>query len=419
MNIPSRYFSRPMQQGLSDTLPLWRRLIFKRLFGFLALLCVPVYFTSVYLCIVSDLWSMAIFDTLAYGVLLYILLSNTLSERNRYLIGCLLAYGIGFAFLITIGPTGAGFFWLFVFPPLTAILLGKKASIFAQLLNVFCLFIVGGAFHLELLNWPLTAGYSTFIWFVVSINFIVTNAMVTLSTSFLLGKLTRSLESTLASREATVMGLAKLAEYRDNETGAHLIRMQHYSSMLATERKNDEDAPQELTNDFIHEITLSSILHDIGKVGISDAILLKPGRLTPEEFDQIKAHPTIGATVLKSLLSYAPQCHFIQMGKDIAGGHHEKWDGTGYPRGLVGDAIPLSARIVALVDVYDALTSPRCYKQPFSHQEALSLIVEGQGSHFDPKLVDCFIRINKQFELLSKASLEESLCLGGKTATIS
>ncbi|QYJ99850.1 HD-GYP domain-containing protein [Shewanella psychrotolerans] len=407
MNIPSRYFSRPMPQGLTDTLPLWRRLIFKRLFGFLALLCVPVYLTSVYLCIVGDLWSMAIVDTLAYGLLLYILLSKTLSERNRYLIGCLLAYGIGFAFLITIGPTGAGFFWLFVFPPLTAILLGKKASIFAQFLNAFCLLVVGGAFHLAQLNWPLTAGYTTFIWFVVSINFIVTNAMVTLSTSFLLGKLTRSLESTLASREATVMGLAKLAEYRDNETGAHLIRMQHYSSMLASERKNDEDAPQELTSDFIHEITLSSMLHDIGKVGISDAILLKPGRLTPEEFDQIKAHPAIGATVLESLLTYAPQCKFIQMGKDIAGGHHEKWDGSGYPKGLQGENIPLSARIVALVDVYDALTSPRCYKRPFSHQEAMSLIVEGKGSHFDPKLVESFIKINQQFEKLSKTSLEE------------
>jgi HD-GYP domain-containing protein (c-di-GMP phosphodiesterase class II) len=396
-----------MTQSLTDTLPLWRRLIFKRLFGFLALLCVPVYFTSVYLCIKSDLWFMAVFDTFAYGVLLYILLSKSLRELNRYIIGCLLTYGIGIAFLVTVGPSGAGFFWLFVFAPLTAILLGKQASTIAQLLNAACLFIVGVAFYFNLLDWPPTDGYTGFIWFVVSINFIVTNAMVTLSTSFLLGKLTHSLESTLASREATVMGLAKLAEYRDNETGAHLIRMQHYSNMLARQRRRDEDAPEELTDSFINEITLSSILHDIGKVGISDAILLKPGRLTPEEFEQIKAHPTIGATVLESLRAYAPQCHFIRMGRDIAGGHHEKWDGSGYPKGLKGDAIPLSARIVALVDVYDALTSPRCYKRPFSHQEAMSLIVEGKGAHFDPRLVDSFVAINKQFELLSKASLTE------------
>lgn len=407
MNISSRYFSMPVKQGLADTLPLWRRLIFDRLFGLLAILCVPVYMTSVYLCIVSNLWSMALFDTVAYGVLLYILLVKSLSERYKYITGCLLAYGIGFAFLITIGPTGAGFFWLFVFPPLTAILLGKKASIFAQTLNGCCLLTVGGAYSSGVLQWPITEGYSTFIWFVVSINFIVTNAMVTLSTSFLLGKLTRSLEETLASRHATVMGLAKLAEYRDNETGAHLIRMQHYSNMLACQRQLDANTPEELNDNFIQDITLSSILHDIGKVGISDAILLKPGRLTPEEFEQIKAHPTIGATVLESLRTYAPQCNFIQMGKDIAGGHHEKWDGSGYPKGLSGEAIPLSARIVALVDVYDALTSPRCYKRPFSHPEAVSMISAGKGVHFDPKLVESFIAINEQFEQLSKASLGE------------
>lgn len=232
--------------------------------------------------------------------------------------------------------------------------------------------------------------------------------MLTLTITYLLGKLADSLDSTLASRQATVLGLAKLAEYRDNETGAHLLRMRQYSKMLAAQRLQADNPPAELNDDFIQDISLSAILHDIGKVGIADAILLKPGKLTPQEFEQIKAHPVIGGQVLRSLLEYAPQCTFIQMGQDIASGHHEKWDGSGYPLGLKGEDIPLSARIVALVDVYDALTSPRCYKRPFSHQEAIDLMIEGKGKHFDPELVDCFMAIHQEFEVLSKASLEDA-----------
>ncbi|WP_394498428.1 HD-GYP domain-containing protein [Shewanella sp. ENK2] len=183
--------------------------------------------------------------------------------------------------------------------------------------------------------------------------------------------------------------------------------MQQYASMLAKQRYVDHDAPEELTKAFITEIALSSVLHDIGKVGIADAILLKPGKLTADEFEHIKAHPVIGAQVLESITQFAPECGYIKMGRDIAGGHHEKWDGSGYPKGLSGIEIPLSARIVALVDVYDALTSPRCYKKPFTHQQAVSLILEGKGKHFDPKLVESFMAIHTLFEKLSLQSLDE------------
>jgi HD-GYP domain-containing protein (c-di-GMP phosphodiesterase class II) len=399
--------SNTHQYEVDNALPLWRKVIFQRLFRVLALLCVPVYVTSVYLCIVQGLWPMAVFDTLVYGVLLLILFHPNMTDITRFTIGCLLAYTIGLGFVLAIGPSGAGFFWLFAFAPLSSILLGKKAGLWAQIINGVSLSIIGICYHFNWFNWPSIEGFNTLIWYVVVINFVVTNAMVTQSASFLLGKLTHSLQSTLASRQATVMGLAKLAEYRDNETGAHLLRMQQYASMLARQRLLTENSPQELTESFIGEINLSAILHDIGKVGIADAILLKPGKLTVAEFDQIKAHPVIGERVLQSLLEYAPECGFIQMGRDIAGGHHEKWDGSGYPRGLIGEDIPLSARIVALVDVYDALTSPRCYKRPFSHEEALSLINEGRGKHFDPELVDCFMQIHHEFEILSKASLED------------
>ena len=394
-----------IQLEYDDALPIWRHTIFMRLFTMLIIVCIPVYFTSVYLCIEQGIWYMAIFDTLAYGIMLFAVFSPSITDNIRYLCGCGLAFLIGAGFLIAIGPSGAGFFWLFAFPPLTSVLLGERPAIIAQVINTALLFTIGIAFHYQWLHWPVMEHFSTIIWYVVAINFIVTCAIVTQSISYLLGKLTHSLHSTLASRQATVIGLAKLAEYRDNDTGAHLIRMQQYAKMLAKQRLSDEQVPNELTEAFIKEISLSSILHDIGKVGIADHILLKPGRLTPEEFEHIKSHPVKGAKVIDSLLKYAPKCEFLLMGRDIAGGHHEKWDGSGYPKGLRGESIPLSARIVALVDVYDALTSPRCYKRPFSHEEAKDMILAGRGSHFDPALVDSFMVIEQRFAELSQASL--------------
>ncbi|MEZ9537596.1 HD-GYP domain-containing protein [Shewanella sp. 10N.286.51.B8] len=391
----------------NESLCIWRKVVFDRIFTTLAFLCIPVYFTSVYLCIVQGLWPMAIFNTVVYATLLLIIYKNNLANRLRFIIGCLLAYMIGTGFLLAIGPSGAGFFWLFLFPPLTGVLLGRNASYWAQILNAMSLVIVGICGHYNWLPWPSIEGYNSIIWAVVCMNFVAANAILTLSVSYLLEKLFSSLQSTLTSRRATVIGLAKLAEYRDNETGAHLLRMQHYAALLASQRGLDKDAPNELTGSFVEEITLSAVLHDIGKVGIADAILLKPGRLTPEEFENIKAHPVIGAEVLDSLIEFAPQCSFIKMGRDIAGGHHEKWDGSGYPKGLKGLEIPLSARIVALVDVYDALTSPRCYKKPFSHYEAVRVIVAGKGKHFDPRLVESFMSVHEQFQQLSLSSLDD------------
>lgn len=394
--------------GIHAGLIHWRMRIFKRLFGVLAVLCIPVYISSVVLCVYVGLWGMVLLDTLVYLVLLAVLFLPELSDKTRYIGGCLLSYVIGMGFLIAIGPSGAGFFWVFIFAPFVSIFLGSRASLYAQGLNLLSLVLVGFAYHLGWLHWPQVENYHVGIWAVVVVNFLVANAMVTLTMAYLLDKLTDLLELTLASRQATVIGLAKLAEYRDNDTGAHLLRMRMYSEMLASYRMQALNPPDKLDSDFIQDISLSSILHDIGKVGIADAILLKKGRLTPEEFEQIKAHPVIGGQVLESLIEYAPECTFIRMGRDIAAGHHEKWDGSGYPLGIKGEAIPLSARIVALVDVYDALTSPRCYKRPFSHEEAMKLIVEGRGKHFDPALVDCFLKHHQSFEVLSKASLVEN-----------
>lgn len=191
-------------------------------------------------------------------------------------------------------------------------------------------------------------------------------------------ELDRVHQDLLHSYEDTVLRLSIAAEYRDEETWAHIQRVSRYCALLARRAG--------LPDDFVEQMQVASPLHDIGKIGIADAILRKPGRYTPDEFTAMKQHTLIGAKILAGSRSA-----LIQLGEEIARTHHERWDGSGYPYGLRGDDIPLSGRIVAIVDVFDALTTERCYKRAYSPEEALAMIVEGRGTHFDPALVDCFV----------------------------
>jgi PAS domain S-box-containing protein len=209
--------------------------------------------------------------------------------------------------------------------------------------------------------------------------------------------LLESYKKVQSARNATILGLAKLAEYRDADTGAHLERIREYSKMLAEELANQPDYAGYITAEYIDDIYNSAILHDIGKVGVPDAILLKPGKLTAEEFEVIKRHSALGGEALREVETKIEGQSFLTLGKEIAYYHHEKWDGTGYPRGLKAEQIPLSARIVALADVYDALTSKRVYKDALSHQAAKEIIVEGRGSHFAPDVVDAFLAHEEDF----------------------
>ena len=182
----------------------------------------------------------------------------------------------------------------------------------------------------------------------------------------------------LARERDTVLRLCKAAEYRDPETGAHILRMAHYSRLIAQQLGLPEAEQQLLLE--------AAPMHDIGKVGIADHILLKPGRLTEEEFEIMKKHATFGYDLLKGSGS-----RVLQAGAEIALGHHEKFDGTGYPQGLKGEAIPLFSRIVAVADVFDALTSERPYKKAWNVEAAVDHLVAGSGTHFDPKCVQAFL----------------------------
>lgn len=217
----------------------------------------------------------------------------------------------------------------------------------------------------------------------------------------------------LESRDVTIFTLAKLAESRDSETGAHLDRIREYSRILAAHLQHHGPYVDQIDGDFVQLVYLTSPLHDIGKVAIPDAVLLKPGKLTPEEFEIMKQHAEVGWATLNAALRAHPQAKYLQMARDIAGSHHEKYDGTGYPHGQKEDTIPLCGRIVALADVYDALTSKRVYKPAYTHETARSIIVEGSGKHFDPAVVDAFLENERQFsavrEFYSQASHTSAL----------
>jgi putative two-component system response regulator len=212
----------------------------------------------------------------------------------------------------------------------------------------------------------------------------------------------------LESRDIMIFALAKLAEARDQDTGLHLERMREYCRILATDLSETEKYRDVIDGEYIQLLYLTSPLHDIGKVGVPDNVLLKPGRLTKEEFEIMKRHTIIGGNTLQAAAGMNPEAKFLSMAWDIAMTHHERYDGTGYPRGLAGEAIPLSGRITALADVYDALTSDRVYKPAYSHETSRAIILEGRGTQFDPDVVDAFVRCENLFLAARRLLVEGS-----------
>lgn len=199
-------------------------------------------------------------------------------------------------------------------------------------------------------------------------------------------------------QDVTMLIMGSLAETRDNETGAHIQRTQHYVQTLAKALVTHPRFAETLTPEFITLLFKSAPLHDIGKIGIPDRILLKPGALTPEEFQEMKKHPQIGGNAIEHAEHlFGGKHHFLMVAKDIAYHHHEKWDGSGYPHGLRGEEIPVAARLMAVADVYDALINARVYKPPFSHQDAAATIRAGSGVHFDPAVVEAFTASESEF----------------------
>lgn len=206
-----------------------------------------------------------------------------------------------------------------------------------------------------------------------------------------------------ALQQVTILAMASLAEVRDVDTGSHLRRTQNYMLALARQLRNHPRYCGYLSHSVIDMLYKCAPLHDIGKVGIPDRILHKPGRYEPHEFDIMKTHPALGYDALVHAQNTVGEpIEFLEIAKQIVYSHHEKWDGTGYPQCLVGNQIPIPARLMALSDVYDALISPRVYKPAMSHIQACDIIRDGRGKHFDPDVVDAFFELDEEFQAIAK-----------------
>ncbi|WP_152223341.1 two-component system response regulator [Pseudomonas sp. SCB32] len=233
---------------------------------------------------------------------------------------------------------------------------------------------------------------------------------------FLEQEVQRRTREVAAIQDVTILAMASLAETRDNETGNHIRRTQHYISALAEHLQRHPRFAAELDEETRHLLFKSAPLHDIGKVGIPDHILLKPGRLTAAEFELMKRHTTLGLEALQTAEErLGMDVPFLRLAKQIAYGHHEKWDGSGYPQGLAGDAIPLAARLMAVADVYDALISRRVYKVGMPHEGAVEYIRAQRGLHFDPDIVDAFITLQDEFHSIAERFGDSDSDLAGRT----
>ena len=215
------------------------------------------------------------------------------------------------------------------------------------------------------------------------------------------------------TQDVTIQSMGTLAEYRDPETGGHIRRTQHYVRILAEHLKTHPKFRERLTDTAIELLVKSAPLHDIGKVGVRDNILLKPGELTEAEFEEMKQHTVYGRDAILASEKKLGQDSFLSVAREIAYSHQEKWDGTGYPQGLKGEEIPLFGRLMAVADVYDALISKRVYKPPYPHETAVAMIREGRGTHFDPDVVDAFLDLSDEFRkiALENADFEEERVL--------
>lgn len=199
-------------------------------------------------------------------------------------------------------------------------------------------------------------------------------------------------------QDVMMLAIAELVECRDENTGGHIKRTANYMKILLDEIVKSGLYSDILTSDYVTDIIRSAPLHDVGKIGINDATLLKAGRLDDAEFEYMKNHAELGGQTIQRMINETNVESFLYIAKDMAHYHHEKWDGSGYPRGLKGKEIPISARIMAIVDIYDALTTKRPYKEAFSHEKALEIILEGKGKSFDPKIIEIFENIHHKFK---------------------
>lgn len=367
-------------------------------FGFIAY--IPSMIGSIYIGYIDT----ALIDTFFYFWAIFLLLNKEVTFKQRT-IGLILPIWILSIYLVMrFGITGAGFLWLLVAPTLGGALLGFKAGFILLFLMLLSLLGIGWAISYRNMFGGVFGTPPILAWSIMSGNAVVLGTLIMVPVSIMLDKVnkllrhldTKNSELSL-TQDAMIDTFASLVEYRDNDTGHHIERTGAYVRIIAEHLRLEGKHLDLLTPRYIELLTKSAPLHDIGKIGVPDSILLKPGKLTPEEFEVIKQHTTCGRDALLQSERKLGHNSFLNLAAEIAYTHQERWDGSGYPRALKGGDIPLSGRIVAVADVYDALTSERPYRKPMSHEQAISYLQENSGTLFDPDIIDLLPEISRKF----------------------
>lgn len=388
----SSFLKNRGHDGPTYQMKYWRKKVSDTIFYFLSVLGLIAYIPSMYLALKENLISVAILDSLMYGICLFFTFKKGITYNIRYIVAVGICYVLGLALFFIVGPAGAGIIWIMSATLISALLLGTKGSFIVFGLNTLTMIVFYALIRAETFPWQVKMPLDSIAWIIIATNFIVVNLIIIVANAIYLKGFEEMLERSNETRDATIIGLAKLAEYKDVETGYHLNRIRSIVGLITTELATLPHYKNYLTEGYCKDLSLSCTLHDIGKVGIPDVILLKPGPLTAKEFDVVKTHPEIGTQVIKEIEKNIHGHSFYNLSREIALYHHEKWDGSGYPYGLKGEEIPLSARITAVADVYDALLSERPYKEAFTQEKALQIIKISRGTHFDPEIIDAFIR---------------------------
>jgi len=391
----SRHVAHSLQslQGLREKI-LFNICLWASIFGGMA------YFPSVYAAYLQQDIDVIFVNTFIYGCLL-VLLVTRLGYKLKALTYVVLTNLLALYLLWKFGAVSTGFLWLGLGPVLAILLLGwrEALSLWLMYIPVFFLLTMYRSAYRE----PVELGSEIF-WVMMSGNFLLITALMVIPIHTLISGLISALKKEerhvdeLSKTQSAMIGaISSLAEFRDMETGNHIKRTQNYVKALAQELAKSPKYADKLNELTINTMFECAPLHDIGKIGVPDRILLKPDALTKDELKEMRKHADYGYETFVEAIKMLGHQSFPQMAAEIAYSHHEKWDGSGYPLQLKGDEIPLSGRIMAVADVYDALISKRCYKRAFSHTEAINMIVEQSGQHFDPDIIDCLKKLESRF----------------------
>lgn len=382
------------------------------LFGIIATISAAgliAYIPSVAAAIYGGYYDIVIIDTLFYAIILVLLLCRRLSYSQRTLGLIIPLWLLSLYLILRFGIYGAGYLWLFVVPILAGVLLGLRRGMMTLGVIFLSLLLIGAGIDV-IGHFDSIFGHQPFAtWAVMSGNAMALSTLAMVSASVLIHgmnnvliQLDRKIEELELTKDATLETVASLAEYRDACTGQHIERTKEYVRFIAEHLSTLEKYRALLTPDYIELLRKSSALHDIGKIGVPDTILLKPGKLTPEEYEQMKLHTVYGKEALLRSERRLGENSFLRLAAEIAFSHQERWNGSGYPSGLEGEAIPLSGRIMAVADVYDALISKRVYKDALSHEEAIDYLESNRGVLFDPEIVAIVVEHEAAFRRLHK-----------------